>query len=367
MSAALRHTDVGPITVFAAGFAPIGGVESFLYDLLTAMSQRGFDCRLLCWGGRDARLRQLSAGGVRVHRLPFRRGCRWAWPDRLLLSRTRSVILDSGLVLFAKPLPEPVQRGLLKLRGTNPGPRFVLVTPYRPAEMWQSAPPLLNRLDAIAVQAEGFRTDLQALGYAGPITVLPYIPPACTAVAPLPRDPLSIGYLGRLVADKNLPYLLHAFRALLRRRPAVLNLYGDGPLGRPLRRLARALGLESTVRFHGPVAPDRVPAAIDSCSLFAFTSVTEGQCLAALEILARGRRIVATPAGALPEMLADPRLGSIAPGDSPESFAQSLLAAGRRSPEQVQEAYRSRFDRDATIDAYAGWFRQSWRSVALTS
>ncbi len=347
------------LTAFAAGFAPIGGVETFLLDLLPSLAHQGIECRLVSWGAPHAGLRDLPARDVRVHRSPFRWGCRWAWPDRFLLSRSRHEILRSDVVLFGKPLPEMLHRHLLDLRGTNPIPRFVLVTPYRPAEMWDSAPALLNAYDAIAVQAESFRTDLERLGYAGPITVLPYIPPACAPVAPIPGGPLAIGFLGRLVDDKNLPYLFHTLRVLLRGRPAVLNVFGDGPLGRPLRHLARSLGIEFAVRFHGFVPPAQVPRAIDSCALFAFASVTEGQCMAALEILARGRQVVATPVGAFPEILSDPRLGAIAPAGDPYSFAQLLASLGRRNPVEVQRAFASRFDRAAGIHSYVRWCRSA--------
>ncbi len=345
------------LTVFAGGFARIGGVESFLCHLLPALADHGIACRLLCWAGADSRLDALSARGIDVRRSPFRWGCRRAWPDRLLAASSRAAILDSDVLLFVKPVPEPVHRRLLAWCASRVRTRVLFVTPYRPAEMWPSPPPLLPSFDAIAVQAESFRTDLLTLGYAGPITVLPYIPPACTAVASFPPGPLQIGYLGRLVPDKNLPYLLQTFRLLLHRRPAVLNLFGAGPLDRDLRRLAHTLGIASAVHFHGRVPPDRVPHAIDSCSRFAFTSLTEGQCLAALEILARGRPLLATPVGAFPEVLADSRLGAIAPHHAPESFAQSLLDLDGREPEQVQRAFASRFHRDAIIDDYLQWCR----------
>ncbi len=344
------------LTVFSGGFAPVGGVESFLFDLLSAVSARGIECELFCWNGvRNPLLGELVARGVGVHRSPWRWGCRWAWPDKLLLATAGRAILAPDLVLFGKPLPAAIHRRLVAWRGARPSPRFVLVTPYRPAEMWRTEDrPLLTAFDAIAVQAGSFLVDLRRLGYEGPVAVLPYIPPPCTRAAPLPFGPLRIGFLGRLVTQKNLPYLLEAFRSLSVRRPAILNLYGDGPLRSQLSDLALRLGIQSSVRFCSWLAPADVPAAIDSCSLFAFTSTTEGQCLAALEILARGRPIVATPVGAFPEMLDDPRLGRIASPDSPDDFADSLLALAdcRPGPAEVQEVYARRFDRDKIIDGY---------------
>ena len=348
------------VTVLSGGFAPVGGVESFLVDLLSAVSAQGIESEIYCWDGAVPRpnplLRELATRGVRVYRSPWRWGCRWSWPDKLLLAHASDAILDTDVVLFGKPLPATIHRRLAGRRGSNRSPRFILVTPYRPAEMWPTPPDarFLTSFDGIAVQAPSFGADLRSLGYHGPISVLPYIPPPCTPVAPLPFGPLRIGFLGRFAAQKNLPYLLHAFRALLLRRPAILNLYGDGPERNTVSDLAFRLGIQSTVRFCGLLAPADVPAAIDSCSLFAFTSTTEGQCLAALQILARGRPLVATPVGAFPEMLDDPRLGRIAPLERPEDYADALLAVADRqaAPSEVQHLYASRFDRRRIIDSY---------------
>jgi glycosyltransferase involved in cell wall biosynthesis len=352
------------ITAIPGGFARIGGIETSVVDLLSSMAARGIDSEIYCWDGasphRNPMLDSLAACGVRVHRSPWRWGCRWAWPDRLLLASAGAAMLDTDIVLFCNPFRESVHRRLLALRGARRSPRFILATSYRPAEMWGAAPPdpaFLNSFDLFCVQAESFRADLRLLGCVRPVQVLPYIPPACNPVAPLPNS-LRIGFLGRFVPDKNLPFLLTAFREVLRRQSATLHLFGDGPLRAPLSDLARALDIESAVFFHGSVPPAGVPAAIDSCSLFAFTSKTEGQCMAALEILSRGRMLAATPVGAFPEIIRDPRLGGIAPADDAASFASALLAAAAqpRDPLEVQSVYERQFNRRHTIDEYVELF-----------
>jgi glycosyltransferase involved in cell wall biosynthesis len=357
------------LTVLAGGFAPVGGIESFLFELLSAMSARRIESEIYCWDGvaprRNPLLATLPASGVRVHRSPWRWGCRWAWPDKLLLAASGEALLATDVLLFGKPLSAAAHRRLQALRGASGTPKFVLVTPYRPAEMGPDGPrpELFAPFDAIAVQAHSFAGDLRSMGYQGTIAVLPYVPPACTPVTPLPFAPLRIGFLGRFAEAKNLPYLLHAFREVLRRRPAILKLFGEGPLRAELEELALRLGILPAVRFCGLVPPGGVPAAVDSCSLFAFTSATEGQCLAALEILARGRRLVATPVGAFPEMLEDARLGRTAPPRSPEDFAAALLsvAAEAMDPAEVQHAFAAAFDRGSVIDSYVSLLR-SWSS-----
>ena len=82
------------LTVFSGGFAPLGGIESFLCAVLPAMSARGMQCRLCCWDGasprHNPRLHELEDAGVAVDRSPWRWGCRWNWPDKLLLASART-------------------------------------------------------------------------------------------------------------------------------------------------------------------------------------------------------------------------------------------------------------------------------------
>jgi glycosyltransferase involved in cell wall biosynthesis len=234
--------------------------------------------------------------------------------------------------------------------------------------MWADAPPtpeLFECFDAIITQSPAFEADLRNLGYKGIVGQLPYIPPICEPVAPSPDGPIRVGFLGRLVEDKRLDYLLDAFASIPQSLDIRLELFGEGPLKPRLMEQAAQAGLNARVTFNGPIERSRIKAAIDSCTLFAFSSRTEGQCLAAIEILSRGRPIVATQVGVFPELLADGGLGRLAPSNDPRRFGELLveLAAEVRgnsafAPQAVQDIYASRFGHSAVIDAYVELFRQ---------
>ena len=72
---------------------------------------------------------------------------------------------------------------------------------------------------------------------------------------------------------------------------------------------ARALPPAARIVFHGVVRGPAKRAAIDSCHMFVNPSVSEGQCIVALEVFAQGRCFVGTPVGSLPEMLGSGELG----------------------------------------------------------
>jgi glycosyltransferase involved in cell wall biosynthesis len=356
----------------AGGFTPPGGIESFIHDLSPILVSRGHNVSLLCWGPRSPLLDEIARAGVDVQRQPFRWACRAAVPDGILLMcRGMLQILKHDVIIFTKVPSVPLLRCLRRIAGRGSRRRFIYVTAYRPSEMWPAPGPAastLNVFDSIVVQAPGFAEELREYGYRGVVETIPLIPPKSAIPRPCPdgADRLRLGFLGRLVPQKNLVYLLTAFDHLVAGRTSAspiresweLHLFGDGSTKQELQTAVAARGLESRVHFHGTVPHHAVGDAIDRCHLFAFSSVSEGQCLAALEILSRGRPIVATPVGAFPEFLTARELGQLAPLDNAVLFAQALhqvgsqLRQGRLTPEAVQRRFANLFPHDEIIDRY---------------
>jgi glycosyltransferase involved in cell wall biosynthesis len=356
----LKDHGAHGITFVQGGFSSVGGIESFASDLLCALRARQIPVRLICWnaGAAERTLDSFLNAGISVHSSAWRWGCRWGWPDKVMARQEWKKLVEADLLVFGKLLHEDVHRGLARL-----DKRMILITPYRPAEMWGRRRPddlLLNSFEAIVVQASSFGEDLRAFGYRGRIVTLPYLPPEVSEPAPWPQTGLlQIGFLGRLVPEKNVKYLLVAFSRLREMGiEARLHLYGEGPERDALQSLTAQLELTDQVRFHGGRRRGEIAAAIDRCHLFAFSSSTEGQCLAALEILARGRPVVGTPVGALPEILGDGTLGLVAPLNDPPAFAAAVEAVaqpvleGRITPLAIQEAYMKRFPRQQVIEGY---------------
>jgi glycosyltransferase involved in cell wall biosynthesis len=344
----------------------VGGIEAFATDLLLSFSHRNVPVSLICWNaaGKDRipALTTLLEGDVRVYSSSWKWGCRWGWPDKIMAHKSWDRILDSDVLVFGKMLHDSVHRRLLGHKK-----RMVLITPYRPAEMWKVRRPddeVLNSFQTIIVQAVPFEEDLRKFGYKGKTVILPYVPPDARETAPWPAGPpLRIGFLGRLVPDKNLPYLLGSLGRLRENGvQAEMHIFGDGPEGNALHGTAGRARLAEYVKFHGSQRRDQIPRAIDSCHMFAFSSTTEGQCLAALEILARGRPIVATPVGAFPQILNDTRLGCIAPLNDVDLFAAALNAVAqpvmesRITPADIQNVYMEHFPRGEVIDEYSRVF-----------
>lgn len=377
MAERLNMTAPQRVVFYCGGFAPIGGIESFASELLLAIKGAVKQRHLVAWGAPPAHnplLRQVIADGVEITHSRFRWGCRWRIPDRLLLPRGIPAVQKADLVVFSKLFSREIHvrlRHAARAKGRNCP--FVFVTPYPPREYF--GPPecvdILPTFDAIIVQTAGFKSELLELGYEGRIEIIPLIPRALMASRECqPRKSgrhVRIGYLGRLEPQKNLHYLLKVFQALCRRSAGAnsnhsLHLYGDGSLRESLVAEARDLGIAHCVSFEGPVYGDEVVNAIDSCDVFVMTSLSEGQCLSALEVLGRGRPLVTSPVGALCCVIDSPALGALAPLNNPEEFARVLsdtidaLKSGRISPETVQSCYAKKYNRDVIISNYLSLF-----------
>jgi glycosyltransferase involved in cell wall biosynthesis len=293
-------------------------------------------------------------------------------------------ILRHDVVVFTKIPPTSILRPLRRIAGNGSRRPFIYVTAYRPSEMWSDArlaASTLAAFDSIVVQTSGFADELREFGYRGVIETIPLIPPKPAVPPALPKGCgcLRVGFLGRFVPQKNLAYLLEAFDHLVADRAASstapasweLHLFGEGPKKQELESAVTAKSLQSQVHFHGSIPHDAVHDAIDRCHLFAFSSVSEGQCLAALEILSRGRPIVATPVGAFPEFLTAPELGKVAPLDNAAEFAHALRQVGLRvfqgliTPQAVQSRFAGLFPRDEIIDKYCRLFAAQYPGDSL--
>ena len=107
--------------------------------------------------------------------------------------------------------------------------------------------------------------------------------------------------------------------AHLRRRgvPATLRLVGDGPLRPEIEKMARELGLESSVTFCGKLAagPD-IWCEMDHADILILPSRQEGLPRVLLEAMARALPCVSSRVGGTPELMDDAQLmGSLTASD----------------------------------------------------
>ena len=162
----------------------------------------------------------------------------------------------------------------------------------------------------------------------------------------LARNPARAGrftvlYVGRFYRRKRVDVLLRAVSMLGARIPELeLRIVGNGPRDAAWRHLSHTLGLSQTVTWLGDVSRAQLAAEFNRTHAFCLPSVQEGFGIVLLEAMAAGKPIVASRAGAIPEVA--PRAQLVAP-DDPEALAagiETLYRApdcGRPEPGWVEQ------------------------------
>jgi glycosyltransferase involved in cell wall biosynthesis len=141
---------------------------------------------------------------------------------------------------------------------------------------------------------------------------------------------------------KGFPTLLRALEHLNgRRRDWQLDVIGDGPERSPYEAAAAALDLRESVIFHGSQPKTVVAKMMRAVDLLVQPSRVETFGTVIVEALASGLPVVATTAGAMPELV-DGQGGRLVPPDDPVALATTL--------DEVLDDLDA-FDREAIADA----------------
>ena len=160
---------------------------------------------------------------------------------------------------------------------------------------------------------------------------------------------LAVGFVGRLVEQKDIGTLIRGFALFAGRFPAArLVIVGGGSCKDALQRCAEELGIAERVVWTG--FRDDIPAVMRAFDIFALTSIYEGLGLVLLEAMAAGVAVAATRVGAIPEVVAEGETGLLTGPGEPEELAaafQKLSDSTVRT--RMGEAGRQRVLREFTL------------------
>jgi len=139
----------------------------------------------------------------------------------------------------------------------------------------------------------------------------------------LAEGALAVGFVGRLVEQKDVGTLIHGFALFSRKcSDARLIIVGTGPLEASLRQCAEEAGISARIVWAGFRSDiHRVMRAFD---VFALTSIYEGLGLVLLEAMAARRAVVATRVGAIPEVVVAGETGLLIAPQCPAELAEAL-------------------------------------------
>ena len=171
-----------------------------------------------------------------------------------------------------------------------------------------------------------------------------------------PDHPLRLVYVGRIAREKGLYETLQGLRLSLELgADARLVIAGQGAEEGRLKRYAQALGIGSRVTFAGPVfGADKVQLLAGS-DVMVLPSYAEGLPYALLEAMAAGIPVIATPVGAIPDVVAEGTHGFLVPPRDGKAIAEAIamMSGDREQLSWMSRACRRRIRAAFSIERLA--------------
>lgn len=170
----------------------------------------------------------------------------------------------------------------------------------------------------------------------------------------LPADKALVCGVGRLVSGKGFLQMAKALHHL----PSEVHfvVVGDGPE----RKVLEEASPKGRLHLLGARDPDQVARLYRASDLMVLPSLREGWPNVVTEALASGLRVVATPVGAIPEMLSNPMVGSLVRTADAKALAGEVerFLRSPSDPDQVAR-FAQRFSWDEPIQLLADTVREA--------
>lgn len=177
----------------------------------------------------------------------------------------------------------------------------------------------------------------------------------------MPREPNRLLYVGNSDDEnKGARYLLQAVALLKDRRDVRLTVV-DRPTAYLVPSLAQELGIEDRVTLTGRVEKDDLIRTYNQAQVFVSPSLYEGFGLPAAEAMSCGTPLVATTAGAFPEVVEDGLSGLLVP---PGDVAALASAIERLLDDAELRARLGQEARQRIVERFS-WRQTGVRTVAL--
>ena len=178
-------------------------------------------------------------------------------------------------------------------------------------------------------------------------------------VRELPQRPTAL-FVGMLEAYKNVTGLADAWRRVVLELPeARLVVVGRGTQQEVIDRLVADLPAQVE---HVPLLdPDGVARALDEATLLVLPSWPEGLGRVVIEAFARGRGVVATDAGGIPDLVTNGSEGFLIPPADEDALVAALVRVLSDHPlaqELGAAAHRRYADWDSTPAQFAAAYRE---------
>ena len=173
-----------------------------------------------------------------------------------------------------------------------------------------------------------------------------------------------IGHIGRLTEVKGTMEFLHAINLLMEMYDDVEFLIcGEGNLKDEVMLYLEKNNLKDKVKYNPWISHDDLPYYLNELKLLVLPSYTEGLPNIMLESMACGTPVLATPVGAIPDVIFDEETGFIMENNSPECIAKNIMRS-IESPKlekisnNASYLTKTKFERDNLISKWFNLFKE---------
>jgi len=139
-------------------------------------------------------------------------------------------------------------------------------------------------------------------------------------------DEKIVVYIGRIVKEKNIDFLIRSFASIKRRYSKARLLLvgkGDRQYAEGLKKIIDRIGL-TNVTFMGERRYEEIPKILNCAEVLALCSLSEGSPTVVREAFACGLPVVSTDVGDVRQLIIKDSVGSIVESDE-EKFAEAII------------------------------------------
>ena len=181
----------------------------------------------------------------------------------------------------------------------------------------------------------------------------------------VPPSAFTVGWVGRISAEKGLDVLLDALPSLSD-IPVHLAVVGDGPLRVELEALARGAALTDRITWAG-IVPD-AGTLLRAFDVVVLSSRTEGTPIILLEAMAAGVPVVATAVGGVPDVVTGAE-ALLVDAENPVALASAIRAivADRSAAEARAARARGRLVAEFALEPWLLAYERIYRSLLTPS
>ena len=355
------------VLLLGPALTAVSGVSTHLNQLLASPLAGHFRFRHFQVGSEGRRESRAGLVG-RMIISPFSLAARllW-WRPRIVHLNTsfepKGYWRDLIYLVVAKTLR---RRVVYQIHGGAPPGEFfarsrVLSSLLRRVLAWPDVVVLLAEREVAAYQAFAPRARLTSIANAVAIHDADLRPERYRA-----RRALEIVYLGRLAANKGIFESIEAVKILRERGVEVrLTLVGDGSAAAGARAAISAAGLAEHVKVLAPVFGSAKQRLWQQADVLAFPSYAESLPYTLLEAMSAGAVPVASPVGAIPDVMQHEVHGLLVPPRDPPALADALerLARDRAFLHRLAVAARARVVEHFSVVRQAEEFATMYASL----